>query len=109
MQDAYKDEEEYWHQKSRNTWYTSGDLNTKFYHALSKQRHVPNRIVGLYDALENWITEDMDVENVAVHYFEELFTTTSPTEFDDFLTEVPPGITTQMNQCLLRVPTENEV
>ena len=97
LQDAYKDEEEYWHQKSRNTWYTSGDLNTKFYHALTKQRRVRNRIVGLYDALGNWITEDMGVEKVAVDYFEELFTTTSPTEFDDFLTEVSPGITPQMN------------
>ncbi|XP_048627306.1 uncharacterized protein LOC125595986 [Brassica napus] len=109
LQDAYKDEEEYWHQKSRNTWYTSGDLNTKFYHALTKQRRVRNRIVGLYDALGNWITEDMGVEKVAVDYFEELFTTTSPTEFDDFLTEVSPGITPQMNQRLLRVASEDEV
>ena len=30
------------------------------------------------------------MENVAVDYFEELFTTTSPTDFDDFLTEVTP-------------------
>ena len=37
LQEAYKDEEEYWHQKSRNTWYSSGHLNTKFYHALTKQ------------------------------------------------------------------------
>ena len=62
--------------------------------------------MGLHDALGNWITEDTGVEKVAV---EELFTTTSPTEFDDFLTEVTPGITPQMNQRLLRVATENEV
>ena len=49
LQKAYKDEEEYWHQKSRNMRYSSGDLNTKFYHALIKQRRVRNRIVGLYD------------------------------------------------------------
>ena len=59
--------------------------------------------------MENWITEDTSVEKVAVDYFEEFFTTTSPTEFDDFLTEVTPGITPQMNQRLLRVATENEV
>ena len=29
LQEAYKDEEEYWHQKSRNMRYSSGDLNTK--------------------------------------------------------------------------------
>ena len=46
---------------------------------------------------------------MAVDYFEELFTTTSPTEFDDFLTEVTPGITLQMNQRLLGLATEDEV
>ena len=69
LQDAYKDEEDYWHQKSQNMWYTSGDLNTKFYHTLTKQRRIRNRIVGLYDADENWITEDERVEKVAVNYF----------------------------------------
>ena len=72
LQDVYKDEKEYWHQKSRNMWYSSGDLNTKFYHALTKQRRVRNRIVGLHDAARNWITEDIGVEKVAVDYFEEL-------------------------------------
>ena len=78
LQDAYKDEEDYWHQKSRNMWYSSRDLNTKFYHALTKQRRVCNRIVGLQDAVRNWITEDNGVEKVAVDYFEDLFSTTSP-------------------------------
>ena len=109
LQDAYKDEEEYWHQKSRNMWYSSGDLNTKFYHALTKQRRVHNRIVRLYDAAGNWITEDNGVEKVAVDYFEDLFSTTTPSEFDNFLTQVTPGITPQMNQRLLRIATESEV
>ena len=109
LQEAYKDEEEYWHQKSRNMWYSSGGLNTNFYHALTKQRRVRNRILGLHDAAGNWITEDMGVEKVAVDYFEEIFTTTSLMEFDDFFTEITPGITPQMNQRLLRIATEEEV
>ena len=90
-------------------WYSSGDLNTKFYHVLTKQRRVRNRIVGLYDAARNWITEDNGVEKVAVDYFKDLFSTTSPSEFGSFLTEVTLGITPQMNQRLLRIATENEV
>ena len=109
LQDAFKDEEDYWHQKSMNMWYSSGDLNTKFYHALTKQRRVHNRIVGLHDAAGNWITEDNAVEKVAVDYFEDLFSTTSPSEFDSFLTEVTSDITPQMNQRLLRLVTEDEV
>ena len=109
LQEAYKDEEEYWHQKSRNMWYSSRDLNTKFYHSLTKQRRVRNRIVGLYDVEGNWITENNGVEKFVVDYFEELFTTTSPSKFDDFLSEVTPGITPQMNQRLLRIAIEEEV
>ena len=83
LQEAYKDEEEeYWHQKSGIMWYSSGDLDTKFYHALTKQRRVRNRIVRLHDAAGNWSTEDNGVKKVAVDYFEELFSTTSPLEFD---------------------------
>ena len=84
LQDAYKDEEEYWHQKSRNMWHSSGDLNTKFYHALTKQRRVRNKIVGLRDEMGNWITEENRVEKVAADYFDGLFRTTDPTEFDSF-------------------------
>ncbi|KAF8089989.1 hypothetical protein N665_0492s0001 [Sinapis alba] len=86
-----------------------GDLNTKFYHALTKQRHARNRIVGLYDTGGNWIIEEQGVETVAVNYFNELFETTSPSEFEGFLSEISPTITAQMNQRLVRVATEDEV
>ena len=74
-------------------WYSSGDLNTKFYHALTKQRHIHNRIVGLYDANGNRITKDKGVEQVDMDYFEDIFNTTSPSDFDDFLADITPGIT----------------
>ena len=109
LQEAYKDEEEYWHQKSRNMWYSSGDLNTKFYHALTKQRRVRNKIVGLHDKVGNWVADENGIEKVAVDYFDGLFRTTSPTEFDGFLEEVVPSISPQMNQLLLRIATEEEV
>lgn len=53
LQAAYKDEEDFWQQKSRNMWHTSGDLNTNFYHALTKQRRTRNRIVGYMFLMEN--------------------------------------------------------
>ena len=109
LQEAYKDKEEYWHQKSRNMWYSSGDLNTKLYHALTKQRQIRNKIVGLHDESGNWITDENGVEKIVVDYFEGLFTTTNPTEFDSFLDEIVPSISPQMNQILMRTATEEEV
>lgn len=90
-------------------WYTTGDLNTKLYHALTKQQRVHNRILELCDEKGNWITKDQGVEKVAVDYFEDLFSTTSPLEFESFLEEITPSITIRMNQMMLRVATEDEV
>ena len=90
-------------------WHSSGDLNTKFYHALTKQRRVRNKLVCLHDDMGNWITDENGVDKVAVDYFEGLFQTTEPTEFDSFLEEIVPSISPQMNQLLLRMATEEEV
>ena len=59
-------------------WHSSGDLNTKFYHALTKQRRIRNKIVGLYNEAGNWVTEENGVEKVAVDYFDGLFSSTNP-------------------------------
>ena len=90
-------------------WHSSGDLNTKFYHALTKQRRIRNKIVELHDDLDNWITEENGIEKVAVDYFDGLFSTTNPTDFDNFLDEIVPSISPQMNQILLRTAIEEEV
>lgn len=78
-------------------WHMSGDLNTKLYHALTKQRLTRNRILGLHDEGRHWIIEDKGVEKVAVDYFDDLFGTT-PSDFDGFLEEITLTFTHQRNQ-----------
>ncbi|CAA7025583.1 unnamed protein product [Microthlaspi erraticum] len=56
LKEAYRDEEQYWKQKSRNLWLKDGNLNTKFYHATTKQRRAINRLVGLHDKRDTWVT-----------------------------------------------------
>ena len=109
LHEVYKDEKESWQQKRRTMWHTSRDLNTNFYHALRKQRRTRNRIVGLHDAYGYWITGEKEVEKVAVDYFDNLFSTTSLSDFESFLEEITPSITYQMNQRLIRIAIEEEV
>ena len=90
-------------------WYSSGDLNTNFYHALTKQRRIRSKIVGLHDEAGNWVTYENGVEKVAVDYFDGLFSSTNPMEFNSLLEEIGPSISPQMNQMLLRSATEEEV
>ncbi|KAF8085953.1 hypothetical protein N665_0641s0010 [Sinapis alba] len=109
LQEAYKDEEDYWQQKSGNMWNKAGNLNTKFYHALTKQRRARNRIVDLYDSEGNWIAEEQGIQKVAVEFFDNLFQSTELTNFEQFLEDIPSTITPQMNQRLLRLATEEKV
>ena len=40
--------------------------------------------MGFHDERGNWITEENGVVKVTVDYFDYLFSTTGPTEFDSF-------------------------
>ncbi|CAD5323157.1 unnamed protein product [Arabidopsis thaliana] len=69
----YYQEEQFWSQKSRVTWFNEGDKNTKFFHATTKNRRAQNRIQKLIDDDGNeWLT-DAQLGKVAEAYFRKLF------------------------------------
>lgn len=41
---------------------SKSDKNTKFYHALTKQRHVQNLFIGLHDKDGQWVTLESKVK-----------------------------------------------
>ncbi|CAA7045137.1 unnamed protein product [Microthlaspi erraticum] len=92
-------------------WLKDGDLNTKFFHASTKQRRAVNRIVGLHNDANVWVAGDFDkeVEDVAVSYFDKLFTSSLPGDFTGVLEHMPHLITAQENEVLVRHATESEV
>ncbi|XP_056843105.1 uncharacterized protein LOC130495678 [Raphanus sativus] len=47
---AYKAEEEYWKQRSRQLWLTLGDKNTGFFHASTRGRRARNQLTVLENA-----------------------------------------------------------
>lgn len=49
LNEEYQNEEIFWQQKSRLVWLRSGDQNTKFFHAVTKNRRAQNRILSLID------------------------------------------------------------
>ena len=66
-------EEIFWYKKSREKWITSGDRNTKFYHASTLVRKSRNRIEALRDSTGEWITEQSILEKMVLDYFHNLF------------------------------------
>lgn len=49
------------------------------------------------------------MEGVAIKYFQDLFKSSSPAEFDDFLEEIPSLVTEDQNVMLLARESEEEV
>ncbi|CAA7038023.1 unnamed protein product [Microthlaspi erraticum] len=109
LQEAYRDEEDYWKQKSQNLWLRDEDLNTKFFHASTKQRRAVNRIVGLHNEANVWVDGGKEVEKIVVSYFDKLFTSTTPGEFTEILENLSERVTPQENEVLTRQATETEV
>ena len=79
---AFREENSFSEQKSRDQWHKYGDMNTKFDHATTKQRRAQNRIVSIKDKHGKLVESEIEVENVAVQYFGDLFSTSLPTELD---------------------------
>nr|VDD42065.1 unnamed protein product [Brassica oleracea] len=66
---AFREENTFWKQKSRDQWDKDGDRNTKFHHATTKQRRAQNRIISIKDKHGKLVESEIEVENVAVQYF----------------------------------------
>ncbi|CAA7045485.1 unnamed protein product [Microthlaspi erraticum] len=90
-------------------WLKDGDLNTKYFHASTKQRRAVNRIVGLHNEGNVWVAGEKEVQKVGVDYFQKLFTSTLPVDFTRVLENVSGCITPTENEILTRGATEMEV
>ena len=98
-----------WQQHSRALFLNCGDRNTAYFHSKASQRFRRNRILGLRNSQNNWCTDDSQIKNIAVDYFQSLFSTSSPSEFSAILERIQPSVSETMNEKLLREFTREEV
>ncbi|XP_056848949.1 uncharacterized protein LOC130499067 [Raphanus sativus] len=106
---AFKEENTYWEQKSRNQWHKHGDRNTKFHHSTTKQRRAQNRVISIKDKNGKLVESEIEVENVAVQYFRDLFSTSLPTQIDTSLRFISEKVSSDDNRDLLEEPSEKEI
>ncbi|XP_048599931.1 uncharacterized protein LOC125595422 [Brassica napus] len=109
LSDALKAEEMFWKQKSRVFWLREGDKNTKFFHALTKQRRARNKITQLLDANGNIVEDEEGLVAIATSYFRQIFESSIPEDIEEALSEVPTTVTGSMNDNLTAPVTEWEV
>ncbi|XP_056855051.1 uncharacterized protein LOC130504459 [Raphanus sativus] len=109
LSDALKAEEMFWKQKSRVFWLREGDRNTKFFHALTKQRRARNKITQLLDENGNIVEDEEGLVAIATSYFRQIFESSNPQDIEEALSEVPTKITEPMNESLTAPVTEWEI
>ena len=106
---AFRDENTFWEQKNRDQWYKHGNKNTKFHHATTKQRRAQNRIISIKDKHGRLVEKEIEVENVAVQYFRDLFSTSLPTQLEPSLQFISEKVSNNDNRLLLEEPSEREI
>ena len=106
---AYKAEEAFWKQRSRQLWLSLGDSNTGYFHAVTKMRRAKKKLAIIEDANGVPWHEEEQIAKVVSQYYDELFTTCT---FDGRATvskALRPCVSEQMNANLISDPTYEEV
>ena len=87
------------------------DKNTKYFHAFCNQHRQTNLIRGLRDDAGVWQTKKSRMAEIAVNYFQNIFTSTRPTEesVNSCLEGMEGLVTDEMNTALLEDFTKKEV
>lgn len=83
--------------------------NTKFFHAITKQRRARNHITKLKSLNGGWAESKDGIEKVASEYFQNLFKSSQPRDFKEALRYITAKVTLAMNTTLTRSPTDKEI
>ena len=109
LSDVLKAEEMFWKQKSRVFWLREGDRNTKFFHALTKQRRARSKITQFLDANGNTVEDEEGLVAMASSYFRQIFESSNPEDIEEALAQVPATITGAINDNLTAPVSEWEI
>ena len=98
-----------WSKWAKNFWLIGGDKNTKYFHSKATQRHRRNRILGVLDSNGVLVTQQEQLANTFIGFYQELFTSSNPVMLEDALNSVPNLLTAEMNALLSQDILEWEV
>jgi hypothetical protein len=109
LDDLYLQEEILWKNKSRETWLTCKDLNTRFFHVSTIIKRRRSTIDFLKLSSRVWITDRTDIGNYFSSHFTSLFFTSNPSCPDEFLSLFENSISLEQNVNIFSIPYELEI
>ena len=105
---AYRDEETFWRLKRRVQWLNEGDRNTRFFHAVTKNRVARNRLTSILNTNGEEIRGNTAIAEEAISYFKDLFSSTACNP-SNALHNIKLSVTEAMNATLLQDISEEEI
>ena len=78
-----------------------GDRNMKFFHSKATQRRKKNHISSIQNAHGQWVEELEEVVEVALDYFDNLFSAGATDQMEECLNAIPNKVTDNMQEVLL--------
>lgn len=96
------------YQKTRDKWLIEGDRNTKFFHALIKDRRICNTI-KLTQPDGTLVTDNTILAEGAVNFFHNIFSASPYVVHEELFQAYPKQITEAMNRDLEAMPSSQEV
>lgn len=109
LTEAYKEEEQFWLQRSRIQWLKNGDRNTGFFHAATRTRRMQNSLSVIEDSSGTEFYEEEDIVTVITNYYQDIFTTKSVGDFSAIHDLLPCKVTADMNAYLTKIPSVQEI
>lgn len=69
ISELWRNEEMFWHQRSRINWLNFGDRNTTFFHQCTVQRRARNKVIKIQNMQGLWLDKEEDIMNAFTDYF----------------------------------------
>jgi len=99
----------FWQDKNKQARLIKGDTNTGFFHGSTKIRDVQSYISLLKDG-DEVLTSKEDIESHVLHYFTNIFSTSSEYVENDLLDKyIPLKVSDEDNDMLTAIPSSEEV
>ncbi|CAA7021653.1 unnamed protein product [Microthlaspi erraticum] len=106
---AYREEEAFWKQRSRQLWLALGEQNTSYFHAVTKGRKATNKFSVIEDEGNNSVYEENEIIKVITDFYQKLFTTEEGERKSTVFQALKPCISEEVNKNLIKIPTPEEI
>lgn len=109
LEAAYKDEEQFWRQRSRIQWLQSGDKNTAFFYAATRGRRAITKFAVIEDSSGRAKYKEEEIVRCITEFYSNIFSSQMSNSAQTVNEGISPLVTTEMNQTLIALPSPLEI